>query len=98
VKLFLYILVGFVALALAALLITWGHAPASNPLIMFGFIALFAIPPFGAFWMMYQVIRYEKQPFPLVLLAVFIPFAFLWYYFERTRPRRLAAGDRQLSS
>jgi hypothetical protein len=75
-------------MALVALLITRGQAPASHPAILLAFIALFAVPPVGAFWMMYTSIRYEKSPLPMILLA-FIPFSFLWYYFERIRPGSL---------
>ena len=89
VKLLLYIAGGFVALALAILVITRGQAPASNPAMLFTVVALFVIPPLGAFWMIYMSIRYEKSPLPLVLLAFFIPFTFLWYYFERVRPGKL---------
>jgi hypothetical protein len=42
----------------------------------------------GAFWMMYMSIRHEKSPLPMVMLA-FIPFTFLWYYFERFRAGKL---------
>jgi hypothetical protein len=87
-KAVLYVAGSFVAMALAALLITWGKAPDSNPLMMLAFIGLFAVPPVGAFWMMYQAIRFEKSPFALIGLAFFIPFTFVWYYFERYRPDR----------
>jgi len=83
-KLLLYIVLGFVVVGAALVLIAGNNAPASSSLILFGFVILFAIPPVGAFWMMYQSIRYEKKPLPIVLLA-FIPFSFLWYYFERVR-------------
>jgi biotin transporter BioY len=88
VKLLLYIVVGFVTLALAALLIARGEAPESHPAILFALVALFAILPLGAFWMMYMSIRHEKSPLPMILLA-FIPFTFLWYYFERVRAGKL---------
>jgi hypothetical protein len=84
-KLLLYVVGGFVALALAVLVITQGEAPASNPLMLFAVVALFVVPPLGAFWMIYMSIRYEKHPLPLILLALFVPFTFLWYYFERVR-------------
>jgi hypothetical protein len=89
VKLLLYIAGGFLAMALAALLITRGQAPDSNPLILSAFVALFFVAPLGAFWMMSMSIRYEKHPLPMVLLAAFIPFTFLWYYAERVRPGKL---------
>lgn len=87
-KVLLYIVLGFVVMAAAALLIARGEAPESHPAILFAFVALFAVPPLGAFWMMYISIRHEKNPFPMILLAL-IPFTFLWYYFERVRPGKL---------
>ena len=87
-RLVIYIAIGFVAMALAALMITGGKAPADNPLMLFAFVSLFALPPLGAFWMLYVAIRYEKKPLPIVLLA-FVPFTFMWYYFERVRPGKL---------
>jgi hypothetical protein len=66
-----------------------GQAPASQPLVIFATVALFAIPPMGAFWMMYLSIRYEKKPLPMLLLAFFVPFSFVWYYFKRVRPGKL---------
>ena len=87
-KLFFYIAGGFVAMAAAVILIARDQAPASNPAILLAFFALFAVPPVGAFWMLYMAIRYEKSPFPMILLAL-IPFTFLWYYFERVRTGKL---------
>jgi hypothetical protein len=88
-KLLLYVVGGFVALALAVLVITQGQVPASNPLMLFAVVVLFVVPPLGAFWMIYMSIRYEKRPLPLILLALFVPFTFLWYYFERVRAGKL---------
>lgn len=88
-KLALYVAAGFVALLLALTLIARGTPPDSSPFILFAFWVLFGIPPLGAFWMMYVAIRYEKNPFPLILLALFIPFTFLWYYFDRVRPGKV---------
>ena len=87
-KVILCIVLGFLVLAAAALLISRGQAPASNPAVLFAFVALFAVPPLGAFWMMYMSIRYDKNPAPMILLA-FIPFTFLWFYFERVRTGKL---------
>ena len=84
-KLLFYVAGGFVVMAVAALVITRGQAPDSHPVILFAFVALFGIPPLGAFWMMYVSIRHEKNPLPMVLLAL-IPFTFVWYYLERIRP------------
>ena len=89
-KLILYVALGFVIAVVAVLFLVRGPAPESHPGIMFALVALFGIAPLGAFWMMYTAIRHEKNPFPLVILALFIPFTFLWYYFERVRPGRVA--------
>lgn len=94
-KLTPYILFGFLVLGAALLLIVRGPAPESSPSILFAFVALFALPPFGAFWMMYMAIRYEKNPFPMILLAL-IPFTFVWFYFERVRRGKLL-GQRDLA-
>jgi hypothetical protein len=93
-KLSLYVAFGFLVLAAAALLITRGQAPESNPAVLFALVVLFTILPVGAFWMMYMSIRHEKSPLPMLLLA-FIPFTFVWFYFERVRPGKLI-GNRDL--
>lgn len=46
----------------------------------------------GLLWMLYQSARYELRPFSFIVLS-FIPFAFVWYYFERYKKR---AGVRRL--
>jgi hypothetical protein len=89
VKLLLYIALGFAVLVAAVLLLTRGAAPEGHPAVMFALVTLFGIPPVGAFWMAYMSIRYEKHPFPMLLLAFLVPFAFLWYYFERVRSGKL---------
>jgi len=54
-----------------------------------------SIQPFCGFWMLYQVIRYEPRLLPYVLIALFIPFAWVWYYLERVRPRSLHKKARE---
>jgi hypothetical protein len=83
-KILFYVVGGLLALTLGVFLIARGPAPGSNPLVMIALIVIFAIAPLGAFWMMYASIRHEKNPLPMLLLA-FIPFTFLWYYFDRVR-------------
>jgi len=41
----------------------------------------------GGVWMFYRCIRYEEQPWPMILLA-FAPFAFIWYWGERVKKER----------
>ncbi len=47
-------------------------------------IAVFVVPPIGAWWLVYMVIRKESRVFPMILLAL-VPYGFVWYYFERVR-------------
>lgn len=85
-RLVLWIALGFLITGVAFWLAV---GPAvSNRLLLTLVVPVFVIPPFGAFWMMYSAARYEKHPLSMVLLA-FVPYAFLWYYFDRVRPRRL---------
>jgi hypothetical protein len=78
--------VGLLGLQLWIFLTPWGPVNLINhPFVFLSFIVLFGAPSLGAFWMLYMVIRLERHPFPLVLVA-FLPCGFLWYYFERVRP------------
>lgn len=87
-KAVLYTIGGFLIFVLAAFLITLVPGPLTGLALPVLWI-LFSIPALGAFWMMYMAARYERDSFSLILLAVFIPFTFLWYYFERVRPRKM---------
>jgi hypothetical protein len=40
------------------------------------------ISPIGAYWALYQCIRFERKPWRYIPF-LFIPFGFLWYYLER---------------
>lgn len=55
------------------------------------FDSLFSFISWGneivALWMLYQAIRYEIRPWRFILLS-FLPFSFVWYYFERYSRRR----------
>ena len=90
-KLFLWILLGFAVAGLAFWTIT-SEGP-ENPFLVFAVVVVFAVAPIGAFWMLYMAIRYETDPLLMVLMA-FVPYAFLWYYFERVRPGKLSRGIR----
>jgi hypothetical protein len=46
------------------------------------------LQPFCALWMLFRVIRHEEKPFPYIILALFVPFASVWYYLERVRVTR----------
>jgi len=43
------------------------------------------VAPIGGFWAVYCCIRYEKNPLKYILIVVFVPMAFVWYYVERYR-------------
>ena len=81
-KLALYVVSGFIMVLLA--LVALAPGPDSNPAVLFAVVVVFSIAPLGAFWMMYKVVRCERNPVPLILLS-FLPFTFVWYYFERAR-------------
>ena len=87
----LWILLGFAVAGLAFWTIT-SEGP-ENPFLVFAVVVVFAVAPIGAFWMLYMAIRYETHPLLMVLMA-FVPYAFLWYYFERVRPGKLSRGIR----
>jgi hypothetical protein len=56
-----------------------------KPGVESAFVTLFfTAHPLGALWMLYRSVRFERHPVPFVLLA-FVPYAFIWYYFERVR-------------
>jgi len=91
-KVILWIILGLLVTGLAFWMITMPGI-LRNPALVFLVIVVFATPPVGAFWMLYMSIRHEKNPFPMILLAL-LPYSFLWYYFERVRPRKYSGQDR----
>lgn len=67
-------------------LVPW--VPAST----FGVGCLFVFfigSPIGAFWMLYDCAVREKPAARYYLIALFLPYSFVWYYFDRVRPRRI---------
>jgi hypothetical protein len=46
------------------------------------------LQPFCALWMVYQAVRHEAKPSSYIVLAIFVPFAYVWYYIERFRLRK----------
>jgi hypothetical protein len=48
--------------------------------------AVFGVPGVAMWWMIYDAIRYERRPWPYVLLS-FVPYWFVWHYFQRVRKR-----------
>jgi hypothetical protein len=85
-KLLLWVVFGLAVAGLALWMVTTPGVP-RNPILILLFVATFAVSPIGTFWMLYVVVRNEKHPLPMILLA-FVPYASLWYYFERVHNRR----------
>lgn len=56
------------------------------------YTVLSAFMALGTLWMIYYSFQHEKSPWPMILLA-FVPFAFLWYYFERVRTGKYQESD-----
>jgi hypothetical protein len=92
-KMFLWILFGLFVTGLAFWIITIPGI-SRNPLFMVLVVLVFAVPPLGAFWMLYMSVRHEEHPLPLMLLA-FLPYTFLWYYFDRVRTGKLSRNSRK---
>ena len=65
----------------------------NHPVLLGCMIAAYAGSGLGGVWMLFAIIRYERRIFPVILIALFIPNAFLWYYFERIRPRKRIARE-----
>ncbi len=84
----------FSVLAALTLFMTWVVLGAWYPkttMLVALLIALFVGAPLGAFWMMYKCLRSEKSPLAYFVLA-FVPYAFVWYYLVRVRPRKRSYG------
>lgn len=87
-KMFLWAIVGLAVAGLAFWLISSTATVPPHPALILVLALIFGISPFGTFWMLYIVIRYEKKPLPYILLA-FVPYFSLGYYFERVRGRQM---------
>lgn len=63
-----------------------------NLYFMLLFISLHLVNIFGAFWMLYQAVRYERRVGKYVLLA-FVPYMFVWYSLVRIPLRKEFQGN-----
>ena len=84
-----FIPLSLVAAFLPGALLLSSHAEGFQPLIIL-VVIVHTIIPLGAYWMIYQAIRYEPRVGRFVLLA-FVPFMFIWYRLVRypNRPKLL---------
>ena len=87
----MWLLLGFTIAGISFWLTVLTHG---NPIPTTVFTAADVASAVGSSWMIYVALREEEQPWPLFWLA-FVPFASLWYYFERVRPRRERKLSRQ---
>ncbi len=71
-----------------AALFARGQLRTDNDLFNFFIVPYFMAGVVGAYWMAYMSIRHEERPLFYIVFA-FIPFAFVWYYFERVRPGKV---------
>jgi hypothetical protein len=69
-----------------ALNIIFGTWLPKTTLGMAALIAFFVIAPIGGIWMLYDCAFREKPPIIYFLLSP-VPYAFIWYYFDRVRSR-----------
>lgn len=91
-RVMLWILPGFTLTGLTFWLVTRPWFP-GNPVLgalLYGVVS--GVSVLGGFWMIYAAIRYERNPWPFILLA-FLPYACFWYYHERVKPMRRSARD-----
>ncbi len=66
---------------------TIGSATPNPSIFILPIVLIVMLGNIGTFWMWYVAIRWEVRPLPFLLLG-FLPFSFLWYYFERYRGGR----------
>lgn len=78
----------FLVLALATAFAAWvvlGPWFPQDRIVSVLVLAFFFVHPFGALWMIVRAARFEEKPWRYVALS-FVPYSFVWYYFERYRP------------
>jgi hypothetical protein len=66
--------------------------PFRNSYVMVVMFIFIMTQNIGAFWMLYQGIRYEKRVLRYAILA-FVPFMFIWYGLVRVPLRRESQGN-----
>jgi len=70
-RMLLSIVLGFAILALAMWMLTL-PVVFENLVLKILFVLVFVVSPFGGLWMLYQAIRYERNPLPMILVS-FLP-------------------------
>jgi hypothetical protein len=67
-----------------------------NPVASNLTLILFFVSPAGNVWMIWDCLSHDRRWTRKVWLALFVPFAFVWYYFEIYRPRFLRRNRQRL--
>ena len=76
-------LIQFVVATVTVMLVAKSNQPSWLEAFAIGaFVATALVATVGAFWMMWAAFRHA-HPIPKVLVAAFVPCAFVWYYFRR---------------
>lgn len=57
---------------------------------------VFFVSPAGNMWMIWDCLSHDRRWTRKVWLALFVPFVFVWYYFEIYRPRLLRRNRQRL--
>ena len=87
-----WILAGMATAGLAFWMVVSPEFPGAASIETVVFVCAALATSVGSFWMMYVAIRYETKPLSFVLVS-FLPFSFVWYYFERVRPNKRAPAE-----
>jgi len=59
----------------------------NHPVLLSLIISAFTVSGLGGWWMLYRIVRHEKRLLPLIIVPILIPNSYLWYYFERVKPK-----------
>jgi hypothetical protein len=92
-----YFLAWFVPMVVFVALFTGGWVRPSlmqNSYVVGCLALLIVLQDIGAFWMVYQAVRYEERQVRYAILA-FIPFIFIWYSLVRVPLRKQFQSNSQ---
>ena len=59
----------------------------NQPILFSLILSAFTASGIGGWWMLLRILRRGRPIFPIILVPLLIPNSFLWYYFERVKPR-----------
>jgi hypothetical protein len=82
------------ALFFCAVSFKWNEQ--DNPVASNLTVMLFLLGPAGNVWMIFDCLSHDGRWTRKIWLALFVPFAFVWYYAEIYRPRLLQRNRQKL--